>query len=176
LRKDHLYHWAFQKQERSAMLSRSASSQMIFRPAILEGPRMVEAFCTLLGFELLGELIRGVLHLPLPGPVAGMLLLTIWLVWRGRGIQPGIAPAAPLDQTAGALLEYMGLLFVPAGVGIIAEASLLRQEWLPIMAGIIGSTVLSLVVTGLVMHHLLRQPETRTSATAPTGHRRGIAR
>jgi hypothetical protein len=28
----------------------------------------------------------------------------------------------------------------------------LRAEWLPILAGLIGSTVLSLAVTGLVMH------------------------
>jgi len=137
---------------------------------------MVEAFCTLLGFELLGELIRDALHLPLPGPVAGMLLLTIWLAWRGRALQPsGKAPAAPLDQTAGALLEHMGLLFVPAGVGVIAEAGLLRQEWLPIVAGIIGSTVLSLTVTGLVMHHFLRQPEARVPAIGPTARRTGIA-
>lgn len=137
---------------------------------------MVEAFCTLLGFELLGELIRDALHLPLPGPVAGMLLLTIWLAWRGRALQPfGEAAATPLDQTAGALLEHMGLLFVPAGVGVIAEAGLLRQEWLPIMAGIIGSTVLSLMVTGLVMHHFLRQPVSRVPAIGPTARPTGIA-
>jgi holin-like protein len=149
---------------------------MIFTPAISEGPRMVEAFCTLLGFELLGEVIRNTLHLPLPGPVAGMLLLTIWLAWRGRGTKPaGKAAASPLDQTASVLLEHMGLLFLPAGVGIIAEAGLLRQEWLPIMAGIIGSTVLSLMVTGLVMQHYLRQPTSPAHATTPAAGGRGIA-
>jgi len=57
----------------------------------------------------------------------------------------------------------MGLLFVPAGVGIIATASLLRQEWLPIVAGLIGSTVLSLAVTGLVMHWTSRSRSTPQS-------------
>lgn len=50
----------------------------------------------------------------------------------------------------------MGLLFIPTGVGIVAEAGLVRQEWLPIAVGLIGSTVLSLVVTGLVMHRMAR--------------------
>jgi holin-like protein len=43
---------------------------------------------------------------------------------------------------------------VPAGVGIIAELGVLRREWLPILAGLVVSTVLGLIVTGLVMHHV----------------------
>ena len=67
---------------------------------------MIEAICTLLGFELLGELARGALHLPVPGPVAGMLLLTLWLALRARGFEPaGETPASPLDHSAGALLN-----------------------------------------------------------------------
>ena len=57
-----------------------------------------------------------------------------------------------LGNTAETLIGHMGLLFVPAGVGIITELGVLRAEWLPITAGLIGSTVLSLAVTGLVMH------------------------
>jgi holin-like protein len=120
---------------------------------------VLEAVLTLLSFELLGDLLRSAMHLPVPGPVVGMLLLAICLAWQNRRLS---APApSPLDRTAGALLEYMGLLFVPAGVGIIGEGKLLRQEWLPIMAAIIGSTVISLLVTGLVMDRLLRKPAAR---------------
>ena len=119
---------------------------------------MLIALATLLGCELLGELLRGALHLPVPGPVIGMFILTVWLVRRQRagaqGAQTQTPVLTPLDRTAGILLEYMGLLFVPAGVGIIGEATLLRQEWLPILGGIIGSTVLSLGLTGIVMHHM----------------------
>jgi len=59
----------------------------------------------------------------------------------------------------------MGLLFVPAGVGIIAEAGLLRQQWLPIVAALLGSTVLSIAVTGLVMHWLTRSSQERARST-----------
>jgi putative effector of murein hydrolase LrgA (UPF0299 family) len=128
---------------------------------------MLVAFFTLLGCELLGELVRDALHLPIPGPVIGMFLLAAGLALRGRAPTEASAPSA-LDRVAGALLEYMGLLFVPAGVGIIAQAGLLRAEWLPILGGLVGSTVLSLGITGFVMHRLARanargpamQPET----------------
>jgi holin-like protein len=118
---------------------------------------MIVAIFTLLVCELIGELLRSALDLPIPGPVIGMLLLAAGLAVRDRGREPvAAAPSPALDRTAGALVKHMGLLFVPAGVGIIAEADLLRQEWLPILAGLVGSTVLSLGVTGLVMHRLSR--------------------
>ena len=52
------------------------------------------------------------------------------------------------------LIEHMGLLFVPAGVGIVAAGDLLRQEWLPIVVAVLVSTLLGLVVTGWVAHRL----------------------
>jgi holin-like protein len=116
---------------------------------------MLGAILTLLGFELIGELVRSALHLPIPGPVVGMILLAVVLAVQARKKPPSELPeVTPLDTTAGVLLRHMGLLFIPAGVGIVAEADLLREEWLPIVGGLLGSTILSLAVTGFVMHRL----------------------
>ena len=118
---------------------------------------MLVAFLTLLGCELVGELLRVALRLPIPGPVIGMVVLAIGLAAQRHNDDRIETPAhSPLERTAGALLDHMGLLFVPAGVGIISEISLLRHEWLPILGGLIGSTVLSLGLTGLIMHHVTR--------------------
>jgi holin-like protein len=116
---------------------------------------MIGAMFILLGCELLGQLLRSALHLPIPGPVIGMLVLAAGMALLGQDqTLTRSAPASPLDRTAGMLLEHMGLLFIPAGVGIVAEIPLLRQEWLPILAALLVSTVLSLAVTGLIMHRL----------------------
>src|SRR5689334_18502669 len=83
-------------------------------------------FLTLLVCELLGELLRSALHLPIPGPVIGMLLLATGLALRGGKERELEAPAASsLDRVAAGLLRHMGLLFVPAGVGIVAEIGVL---------------------------------------------------
>jgi len=123
---------------------------------------MIAALLTLTACELVGEVVREIFALPVPGPVVGMFFLAAILVFRKD--QPN-APAipVPLARAAETLIDHMGLLFVPAGVGIIATASLLRQEWLPIVAGLIGSTVLSLAVTGLVMHWTSRSRSTPQS-------------
>jgi holin-like protein len=122
---------------------------------------MLTALSILIGSQLIGEALRQVLHLPLPGPVLGMFVLAVALVVRGgaRHVPKEAAPP-PLVETANALISNLGLLFVPAGVGVIAELGVLRQEWLPVMAGLLVSTALSLVVTGLVMHRLSTPVET----------------
>ncbi len=123
---------------------------------------MLPAILTLLGCQLLGEILRTALALPIPGPVTGMFILAAVLAVRGR-VPPG------LEATADALISHMGLLFVPAGVGIVAEAGLLRQQWLPIAAAVVASTWLSLVVTGWVMHAMLRRSD-RTAIRSPGRH------
>jgi holin-like protein len=118
---------------------------------------MPTSFLILVGCQLIGEVLRRVLHLPLPGPVIGMLLLATALAIAGNdGRADGVDDATPLARPANALIANMGLLFVPAGVGVIVEFGVLRQNWLPILAGLLLSTVLGLVVTGLVMHHVCR--------------------
>jgi holin-like protein len=115
------------------------------------------AFAVLVGLQLVGEALRQVLHLPLPGPLIGMVLLTMLLVARGSaGAAAERAVPPSLLSAANGLIGNMGLLFVPAGVGIIAELGVLRREWLPILGGLVVSTVLGLIVTGLVMHHVSR--------------------
>jgi holin-like protein len=129
---------------------------------------MIAAFLLLIACELVGEVVREAFRLAIPGPVIGMFFLAAALTFRKDKLD---APAIPdvVGQTAETLISHMGLLFVPAGVGIIAEAGLLRAQWLPIVAGLIGSTILSLAVTGLVTHWTMRsRDETRSSAALAT--------
>jgi holin-like protein len=134
---------------------------------------VIRALAVLIGCELLGEALRGVFRLPVPGAVLGMLLLAAALIVRDRlepsEKRPHVA-SSDLDRTADALISHMGLLFVPAGVGVIAQAGLLKAEWLPILGGVLGSTLLGLVTTALVMHFMVRsEREAALGEAAPEG-------
>jgi len=120
---------------------------------------MPTSFLVLVGCQLIGEVLRRALHLPLPGPVIGMLLLATVLAIAGNDPEGDVEETSQLAQTANALIANMGLLFVPAGVGVIVEFGVLRQNWLPILVGLLLSTILGLIVTGLVMHHVCRVVE-----------------
>jgi holin-like protein len=49
------------------------------------------------------------------------------------------------------LLKNLSLLFVPAGVGVMAHLGLLGEDLLPIAVALIGSTVATIAVTALLM-------------------------
>ena len=52
---------------------------------------MLGAFTLLLAYQLVGEIITQVFHLHIPGPVIGMLLLFITLIFREGPSQIGRA-------------------------------------------------------------------------------------
>jgi len=111
---------------------------------------MLGALTLLLVYQLIGEVIVQAAGLPVPGPVVGMLLLFLTLLARG---------SAPewLRSTSQTLLSHLSLLFVPAGVGVMLHFRRLEAEWLPILAALVASTVLTIGVTALVMRALQRR-------------------
>ncbi|MCA1855681.1 CidA/LrgA family protein [Massilia oculi] len=108
---------------------------------------MLAAFTILLLFQCLGEGIVFLFQLPIPGPVAGMLLLmaalAAWPPLQDR-----------IEGAANALLSHLSLLFVPAGVGIVATAARGSGHWLAILASLAASTVLTLAITALLLRGL----------------------
>lgn len=130
---------------------------------------MIPAFLILLACELAGDLLHQMLAPRVPGPVIGMSILAAALAFRREGPTAKSAIIDSLEHTAETLIRHMGLLFVPAGVGLVAEIAVLRSEWLPIAAGLIGSTLLGLAVTGLVMHWSIRRRAARRSPDSVQG-------
>jgi holin-like protein len=110
---------------------------------------MVRAMAILLLCQLAGTVVQQALGLPVPGPVLGMVLLLAILAWRG-------GPSATLNSSAQGLLKYFGLLFVPAGVGVVTELHELRANALAIAIAIPVSTLLALGVTGTLMQFFVR--------------------
>jgi len=109
---------------------------------------MLTAITLLLVYQLVGEIVVVVLHLPIPGPVVGMALLFVSLILRGT-------VADELKQTANGLLRHLSLLFVPAGVGVMAHLGRLTDEWWPIAVSLVVSTLATIAVTAVVMRALL---------------------
>jgi holin-like protein len=105
---------------------------------------LISALSTLLVFQLAGEVLARSLNLPIPGPVIGMLMLFVALVLRG-------GPGKDLQTTSQNLLQHLSLLFVPAGTGIMVHLHRVSDEWLPLLASLLVSTLATLIVTALVM-------------------------
>ncbi|WP_158168919.1 CidA/LrgA family protein [Methylobacterium mesophilicum] len=88
----------------------------------------------------LGEVLTRLGLVPVPGPVIGLVLLYFELLWH-RNLPDD------LGRLADCMLALFGLLFVPAGVGVVAHADVLQAELLPIVAAIVGGTIVTLLAT-----------------------------
>jgi holin-like protein len=104
---------------------------------------MLEQIARVMFWLCVGELAARSGLLPLPAPVTGLILLYVELAVRGK-------LPDDLGILADRLLQFLGMLFVPAGVGVIAYLDLLKTEALPILAAVIGGTTITLFVTMVV--------------------------
>ena len=112
---------------------------------------MIVGLLWLLGCQLVGEVVVRALDVPVPGPVVGLVLLWAVLTWRRT------PDDAPVVRTGDALLAHLQLLFVPAGVGVVAFAATLRDDALPLTLALVGSWLAGLAVVGWTVGLLVRR-------------------
>lgn len=112
-------------------------------------PGFLTGILALLGCQLVGEASVRLADLAFPGTVVGMVLFAIVL---------GIArpkAGAPLTRAPAAMLRHLQLLFVPVGVGIIANLHELGRWVLPIASGLWFSWLVGIVAVGWLVQALL---------------------
>jgi len=91
----------------------------------------------------LGHEIVVLLHVPLPGNVAGMLLTF-------AALSCDLLPLRYVEQGAGLLVRNLPLFFVPLAVGFMTQHELLAAHGFAIVATLAGSAAAGFVVTGRV--------------------------
>ncbi len=124
---------------------------------------MLRAVALLLTLQLVGEALADAFAAPLPGPVIGMALLLAGLALAG-------GPSPTLDSASRGLLDNLGLLFVPAGVGVSLHLGRAAEEAWAIAAAVVVATLATVVATAWAFVALDRLA--RSTRGAPTSERR----
>lgn len=101
-------------------------------------------------FQLIGTLINVLFLHMLPGPIIGLLLLLLYLVWRGE-------VSAPMQEAASSLLRYLPLLLVPPAVGVMAYADAIAADLWAITGALLLSLLVSLAFVGWLMQRLIER-------------------
>ena len=126
----------------------------------LEKARLTAKSCAILVLELwglwvlnkLGYALVALLHVPLPGNVAGMLLLFGLLC-------AGIVPERLFEQSSTLLARHLPFFFVPIAVGLMnLGPTLIGEGWLLILV-LVASASVGLCATGWVAQLLSRMKE-----------------
>ena len=90
-----------------------------------------------------GELMRYTIPLPVPANIYGILLLFLLLVTK-------IVPLSSVETTGNFLIDFMPVMFIPAGVGIISGWQSLSHILIPYIAILVISTIIVMCVTANV--------------------------
>ena len=115
---------------------------------------MLTGFFQIMVFQALGEVV-GKWFLPMiPGPVLGLVLLLIFMAMTKKIPQP-------MNDAATGILQHLGLLFVPASVGVIMYLPVLKAHWGAVLSALVLSVIATMAVTALVLK-VLSQPKVRS--------------
>lgn len=108
---------------------------------------MISGLVQILLFQGLGELVSR-FALPLvPGPVIGLMVLLGYLLARG-------SVGASLELVAATFSQHLGLLFIPAAVGVVMFWPQLQTHALAVVVALVASVVLTIAVTALILKAL----------------------
>ncbi|GAB2785583.1 hypothetical protein GCM10027040_09560 [Halomonas shantousis] len=105
---------------------------------------LLRGFLWLIAFQLLGDTLVWLFAWPISASVAGLLLLTAWLMWRGQ-------VSADLTAASQPLITFLTMLIMPGVVGIFFMGEQLAAEWLPIAGALVAGTLLSVLTTLLLL-------------------------
>jgi holin-like protein len=110
----------------------------------------ISGLVQILLFQGLGELGSHFLLPTLPGPVIGLVILLAFLIIKGK-VNPS------LDFVATGFSQNLGLLFVPAAVGVVLFLPQLKAHWFAVSIALLVSVAAAIAVTALVLKLMSRR-------------------
>lgn len=124
--------------------------------------KYLKQFLWILFFSFLGELLRFLIPLSIPGSIYGLVLLFLALM-------TGIVKLPQVKEASKFFIEIMPLVFIPAGVGLLTSWGVLQPILLPVAVIMVVSTVVVMVVSGWVTQFVVRRDNRRDFGQADSG-------
>lgn len=112
--------------------------------------KWITQFGIILAITFVGELLHAFLPLPVPASIYGLVLMLALL-------GTGILKLSQIRRASNFLLDVMPMLFVPAGVGLMASWADLAPICLPVILITIVTTVVVMAAAGLGTQLMLRR-------------------
>jgi holin-like protein len=116
---------------------------------------MLRAIFVIFFFQLLGEALKKFFEMRIPGPVLGLILLLVVLIFLKRFKTAAITNLKEdVINTSNYILNYLSLLFVPIGVGVVMHLSYLENNLFKVLIIVFISTILTIGLTAFLMEKI----------------------
>jgi len=119
---------------------------------------MLRSIFVIFFFQLLGEFLKKFFEMRIPGPVIGLILLLVTLIFLKKFKKTAINNLkADVINTSNYILSYLSLLFVPIGVGVVMHLSYLENNLFRVLIIVFISTILTIAGTAFLMEKINRK-------------------
>lgn len=109
--------------------------------------KVLQQFLIICVIAFVGDLLNGFIPLPVPGGVWGMVLLLLLLM-------AGVVKLPQIEKAADFLTSIMAVMFVPYVADFILMYDVISKKVLELAVIILGSTAVTMVVTGGVVQKM----------------------
>lgn len=111
--------------------------------------KFLKQLLIILTISFVGEALKYFLPLPIPASIYGMVLLFILLL-------TGVVKLDDVQDVGKFLIEIMPVMFIPAGVGLMASWGVLKPMLVPVVVIIVVSLVLVMGISGRITQRVIR--------------------
>ncbi len=119
---------------------------------------MLRSIFVIFFFQLLGEFLKKFFEMRIPGPVIGLILLLVTLIFFKKFKKTAIVNLkADVINASNYILSYLSLLFVPIGVGVVMHLSYLENNLFRVLIIVFISTILTIGGTAFLMEKINRK-------------------
>ena len=112
--------------------------------------KYLKQFLIILAISLVGEVLKALLPFPIPASIYGMVLMFILLL-------TGIVKLDQVRDAGKFLIEIMPVMFIPAGVGLMASWNVLQPVLIPVSVITVITIFTVMGTTGLVSQFIIRR-------------------
>ncbi len=111
--------------------------------------KFLRQFIIILVISFIGELLKYILPLPVPASIYGMVILFV-------GLLTGLIKLENVREAGRFLIEIMPIMFIPAGVGLMASWGVLSPILVPVAVITVVALITVMAVTGRLAQMIIR--------------------
>ena len=116
--------------------------------------KYLKQFAIIIFISFVGEILNKLLPIQVPASIYGLVILFALLC-------SGIIKVSEVKETSVFLIEIMPLMFIPAAVGLLESWGVISERLIPYLVMTIVSTIVVMVVSGLVTQLVIRSQEVK---------------
>lgn len=121
--------------------------------------KYIKQFLVIIAISLVGELLHYLLPLPVPASIYGMVIMF-------AGLMTGLIKLDAVKDAGKFMIEIMPVMFIPAGVGLMASWGVLKPMIIPVSIITVVTIVTVMAASGRISQTIIRMDRKKKERSA----------